>query len=383
MLARQMIITGEIQQVSIPYSLDSQSDLITPPIRVRKESGELFYGYPIMFNGFTLSFTIVPDALLEAQDEADYKIYVTLVDYEDNILLSASTQVYFSRNVVTQLSPDVIFTLVPEHLFNVQFVTGAALGINRWPGFKINVRTDAPVPISVTTMTLDVECGGTLWQGWEPYQLPALDTYYSNYDKYRVVCMSALLTNTSPVISQNGVVTSALIRGGTAANFTGAYDPQQLAEFNGMYNGPAANGTYVVWHPYDDVDMSFKDVSHVDEDLPYIMALANSADAAGNTPTFRLLVFMGLEATTHSQALSVSASPVNDAAVQLAYRIWRDRGYPTATSNDLHSFIMDVANKAIGTYDKVKSVYDRIPQPVKDFAWQSLLKGVGISALVL
>lgn len=382
MLSKTMIITDEFQQVSIPYTLDSQSDLVLPPLRVRTDAGDMFYGYPLLFQNLTFSVTIVPDSLLENYTDGPYKIYLQIQDYNGGNVVAGNTQVYYDISFATSVTP-AVYTANHPIVFPIVLNTGGSFGINRWPGFSISIKTDAPTPITVTQMSLDIECGGTKWMGWEPHQLPALETYYTNYDKYRVVCMSGLLTNTSPTISQNGVVTSALIRGGQPVNFSGAYDPERLADFQGMYNGAAAYGTYVVWHPYDEVDMSFKDVSHVDEDLPFIMITANSADAAGNTPTFRLLMFMGLEATTHSQALSVSASPVNDDAVQLAYKIWKVRNYPTATSNDLHSFIMDVASKAVNTYNKTMEIYDRIPQPVKDFAWSTLLKGTGIAALAL
>lgn len=291
-----------------------------------------------------------------------------------------STQVYgsfdYSDGTSVKNAPANIFTITATS-------ASGGTGASRWPGNRFVVWTDAPVPITVNRISMTADVGTHPCMRWEPYQWPALQTYLVNFDKYRVVCMSALYTNTAPELAKTGTVCSALIRGGVSANLYEAFNPDTLSEFNGAYNGPASTGTYVVWHPYDEVDMAFRDLSSTIEDKPYISITANTQLALGTRGSFRLLVYVGIEATTHGQAMPVSASPIDEEAAALAYRMWHTYGYPTATSNDLHSFIMDVFTKGKKAFDTAHEIYKSIPDPVKDFIFQSLFKASGIAALTL
>lgn len=384
-LTGRLTLNDRIVVVAAPYSYSDEPDALHDPVRFTNDFYTVGYGYPCRFNTFTFTMQVVVDPSMGVWDPPNPPpglVNVLIQDAETNIIMSATFPTFYSANAdwshecVSGLTTSVMSGPAGNWngLVSFTFESDTTVGANRWPGnvvSLINNSEDAYVPITVvwTNLTFDSPVSTPLCR-YKVYEWPALIDYQKNFDKFRVTCLSMLVSNVTAAIFKGGTVASNLMRGGEPCNYINGFNPTALADTTGAYTGSAELGTYVIWHPYDLVDMKFAaNGSAYASERPYLMA-AGALPTGAVEPQLKLTVYIGFEAVSHSQILSLSQSPVDPKAVAEAFYMWKKRGIPVAMENSFHSFITEIADKAWNSttdaLSAVSSKYEQIPAPIRE-----------------
>lgn len=190
-------------------------------------------------------------------------------------------------------------------------------------------RTSLSVVLEDGTAAIPVGKHATTWSS-----APELATMLTDFDAYRVVGMSTLMTYQGPPL-QSGTISSRLMPPHDDPHSTRllAHEYSELSSMPDSYVGPANKGTHVLWRPTDLNDLSFRPLSDdAPFTLPHVCITGAVTDASARQ--FNLRVAALYEVVTTKQLYSRIPSRVAPDEIEQAFILLS--GFICATENPSH-----------------------------------------------
>jgi hypothetical protein len=361
----EMVISTVPQQIVANYVFSMPLDNVLGenvenyPYRFEDEDdAKQHFGYPIRTRSMSVSFTCntpVTPPEVEGRKGKDKgplvseTVKVEVYDAINGLALSTTQALVNGYNTV-------------------ELTSLATQGAGKLPGVRIEISTNASA-FQVSDIVINVnEMDDEKLMTYTGHSLPGYQGLYTSADRYRVVAMSALLTNVSNQFSINGTTTGILVRGGEPPLYNNIADSGQLGEFDGAYNGKLKDGQYTWWHPFDTRDMEFQNKSGDSWLRPYIINTSKFSIGDSTTNQFQLVVGICYEMTTHSQTYRSTSSPVDLKALVAADKLVSKLQCCVSTSNDAHDDILKFlkipveltsfgVDELIGKFDKLPPAF--------------------------
>lgn len=220
--------------------------------------------------------------------------------------------------------------------------------------------TTTNVPAVVNIQSYDIFCNPKDLV-YESVNYPDLTTLMNDFEKLRINAQSVLTTYVGASLTNAGVSSSLLYRGGIPASFNQVFNYDTVAQVPDSYSGAAKDGTYTYYEPMDPEDYSFRTIYASNSyRRPYqIHTGIYNGDNEGNIQgeVFRVKIVTLIEFTSTSQLYISQPSPVCPMAITQLFRVLS--GVPNAMENGKHM-------------DKLKRIASRVGRFIRSgarFGW--------------